>query len=254
MARTLNDIRAYIRDVLEIDDLTDAQADQHIRHAHRRVMDMEDWPFLIQRRVFSMEKTADDRAVYPIQGAEIRRVKSVFLLDETGREERELGYTPHEVALSSGGWQQANNYAEAWSYQRQPIIDGSLEALEGVIYVWPAQDPPLPHISAQVVQEAAAWPVTTTSSNSVPNAGETNLPPGMVTAMEFFSIAEASAQLAETRMVQIYMTMGEEQMMKVRGTMFPTANIPITLGGLSRGRRARRNRGGSGFSRYQVVN
>lgn len=252
MARSLNDLRAYIRDVLEIDDLTDAQADQHIRHAHRRVLDTEDWPFLVQRRILTKAETIDSRAVYPIQGSEIRRVKAVYILDETGREERELGYTPHEIALASGAWQHANNYAEAWSYQRQPYVDGALEALEGVIYVWPAQDEPHESIAAHVVQEAGAWPVTTTSSNSIPAAADTLLPPGMVTAIEYFAIAEACAQLAETRMVQIYMTMGQEQMVKVRGTMFPTANVPITLGGLGRGRRARRNRRG-GLTRYRVV-
>ena len=264
--RTLGDIREYLRDVLEIDDLTDQQADQHIRHAYRRVIDEEDWPSLLDQRLLPREWLVDGRVVYPVTLGPIRRVLSVYAVNDDGHETAELLYEPYRGRRPdlrgrfAGVGEDAvvGSVYTGWSFLPQPQVytqrppgdpegrGDEFAAPNGVVFCWPRLTDPDARVGAWVVEAAELWPGPLHSSDNRPPAGGGQfMTPGMVTAVEYFAVSEAAAQYADTSLVTMYRNKGEMQLDVERRNTFPVVNAPVRIGPQNRRRvrRASRRRG-----------
>lgn len=228
---TLADIRRYVRNVLELDDLTNNQCDEHIRQAFRKTVDYDDWPMLLTRRVFTAATDVDDRPLFPVTGQRVRSVHSVFLLDAFGFEEKQLAFVPFTDAIASGGFTLRDFPATSWTYRAEQTEQTS----SGNIYIWPAfPHPEVTQIASIVVLQGQDWPQPTTPSAGEATVDGVLLPSGLVTAVKYLALAEAAVQVASGELHGAYTQLGMGQLEAEKSNSYPIANAELQLGGVSR--------------------
>ena len=227
MARSLDDVRTYVRSVMQLPSggsFTDAEIDEHIRKAYREVIEFEDWVFLRGRSHVERVDMGSGRFAFPIpDSVPVRRVLNVWEADADGLETNELRNVSYTDGFRFYGWE-SEGQPVSWSYL--PSADQFRNTLyeNGLLFMWPQSSL---YAVFEYVRKVADWPP---NEPSFPQAAKLTggvdvLPDGLMAALEFLAVANACMQKGDAVAGRSFYSKGRTRLMEHQASEFPTEQV-----------------------------